>query len=340
MPENTYAAGSNWFPWYAAAQTFLVTVSAGGVIHQFPRYNAAQAWEHPSLGFISDVPINRISFTLDNASVGLHDFLLNAGAGLGRGCPPPADSAGPTTSQVTLTPNPVALNTPVALAAVVDDSQTGGSNIASAEYSVASGPFTATAGGFNLSPTANVSATIPAFAGSGVYDLCVRGADSAGNVGQMACTPLPVYDPSGGFVTGGGWITSPAGAYTANPALSGKATFGLVSKYQPGANVPTGNTGFVFHAANLNFQSTAYDWLVVAGARAQYKGAGSMNGQPGYQFLLTAVDGDLLGGGQPDTFRLKIQTAGGGLIYDNQSGAPDSDDPTTALGGGSVVIHK
>ena len=39
-----------------------------------------------------------------------------------------------------------------------------------------------------------------------------------------------VYDPSAGFVTGGGWIDSPAGAYTADPSLTGKANFGFVSK--------------------------------------------------------------------------------------------------------------
>ncbi len=26
-----------------------------------------------------------------------------------------------------------------------------------------------------------------------------------------------IYDPDGGFVTGGGWINSPAGAYSADP---------------------------------------------------------------------------------------------------------------------------
>lgn len=55
-----------------------------------------------------------------------------------------------------------------------------------------------------------------------------------------------VYDPAAGFVTGGGWINSPAGAYSANTDLTGKATFGFVSKYQNGATVPTGNTEFQF----------------------------------------------------------------------------------------------
>jgi hypothetical protein len=41
--------------------------------------------------------------------------------------------------------------------------------------------------------------------------------------------------------------------------------------------------------ANLEFHSTSYQWLVVAGAKAQYKGSGTMNGSGEYGFLLTAA---------------------------------------------------
>ena len=27
------------------------------------------------------------------------------------------------------------------------------------------------------------------------------------------------------------------------------------------------------------------------------------------------------------------------LVYDNKMNAPDTDDPTTVIGGGSIVIH-
>src|SRR3989442_6266592 len=50
------------------------------------------------------------------------------------------------------------------------------------------------------------------------------------------------------------------------------------SAYQPGARVPSGNTEFQFHAADFNFHSTSYDWLVVSGPKAQYKGSGTING--------------------------------------------------------------
>ena len=142
-------------------------------------------------------------------------------------------------------------------------------------------------------------------------------------------------------MTGGGWIDSPAGALVAAPALTGRANFGFVSKYQRGATTPTGQTQFQFQVGNLDFHSTSYDWLVVAGARAQYKGTGTVNGTGTYKFLLTAVDGQRPGGGGVDKFRIKIWDAATGVVaYDNGLGPPDSADPTTPLGGGSIVIHK
>ena len=51
-----------------------------------------------------------------------------------------------------------------------------------------------------------------------------------------------VYDTEGGFVTGGGWVNSPAGAYVPDPTSAGKANFGFVSRYAQGAQVPEGET--------------------------------------------------------------------------------------------------
>lgn len=44
----------------------------------------------------------------------------------------------------------------------------------------------------------------------------------------------------------------------------------------------------------------SYDWLVVAGSKAQFKGTGTINGAGNYGFLLIAIDGT------PDRFRMKI----------------------------------
>jgi PKD repeat protein len=183
------------------------------------------------------------------------------------------------------------------------------------------------------------------FTQAGVYAVKLTVTDqgtlsgTATTVGQFDALVV-VYDPSAGWVTGGGWINSPAGAYVPNPSLTGKANFGFVSKYQNGSSVPTGNTEFHFKAGDLRFKSTSYEWMVISGARAQYKGFGTINGGGNYRFMLTAIDGQQPGGGGQDKFRIKIWSDSGGLVYDNQMNDPDSNDPTTVLGGGSTVIHR
>ena len=169
----------------------------------------------------------------------------------------------------------------------------------------------------------------------GIYNVCLTVNDGWRD-SEPNCTLAVVYDPDGGFVTGGGWIDSPAGAYTADLSLTGKATFGFVSKYKKGASVPTGNTEFQFQAGGFNFHSDTYEWLVVNqnGANAQFKGSGSVNGAldpngNAYKFMLWAGDGS------PDTFRIKIwyeDETGGHVVYDNGF--------DQAISGGSIVVHK
>jgi len=177
----------------------------------------------------------------------------------------------------------------------------------------------------------------------GVYIASLTVTDDRGAKASDA-TMVVVYDPAAGSVTGGGWIDSPEGAYTADPSLIGKANFGFVSKYKKGADVPTGQTEFRFRVAGLDFHSTSYEWLVVAGARAKFKGEGTINGESPYKFKLTAIDADI----NPDDsfdidrFRIKIWEEIGGeeaVIYDNALG-DDSDNATTEIGGGSIMIHE
>lgn len=130
-------------------------------------------------------------------------------------------------------------------------------------------------------------------------------------------------------------MDSPAGAYILDPSLSGKATFGFVSKYRKCASVPTGTTEFQIQAGSFNFHSTSYDWLVVSktGNTAQIKGSGAVNGAldpngNAYKFQLWANDGAL------DTFRIRIWWEAAGVenvIYDNGF--------YRAIGGGSIIVH-
>jgi hypothetical protein len=231
----------------------------------------------------------------------------------------------PELGDITVTPNPVAINTTVNASVPFTDPEKFDTHTATWDWgdgSTSAGTVTESAG----------SGTITgdhAYATPGVYTVTVTVQDNLGNSDTASYEFVIVYDPNGGFVTGGGWIDSPAGALVADPSLAGKATFGFVSKYQKGANVPVGNTSFQFHAGGLNFKSTSYEWLVVAGSNAKFKGEGTINGEGAYKFMITADDGN------PDTFRIKIwyeDELGEHLVYDNGS--------QQAIGGGSIVVHK
>jgi hypothetical protein len=180
----------------------------------------------------------------------------------------------------------------------------------------------------------------------GVYTVTLTITDESSESAEMEYQFVVVYDPEGGFVTGGGFIESPEGAYSADETLTGKANFGFVSKYKKGATVPTGNTEFQFKAGDLNFHSDVYEWLIIAGAKAQFKGTGTVNGEGSYKFMLTAVDGSINGGSSTDKFRIKIwleaDDGAENIIYDNLLGAEDDTemDATTVIGGGSIKIHK
>jgi len=69
------------------------------------------------------------------------------------------------------------------------------------------------------------------YTAAGIYAVCLTVNDGELD-SEQSCTIAVVYDSSAGFVTGGGWINSPAGACQLTGACQGavgKATFGFVS---------------------------------------------------------------------------------------------------------------
>ncbi|PHN08133.1 HYR domain-containing protein [Flavilitoribacter nigricans] len=164
------------------------------------------------------------------------------------------------------------------------------------------------------------------------------------NCGESADVYLPVYDPNGGFLTGGGWISSPQGALVASPLITGKANFGFVAKYKKGSSQVDGNTEFQFSAGGFNFKSNFHDagTLVISGPKATYRGVGTVNGSGNYGFVVIAIDGALNGSGGTDQFRIKIwdKDNNDSVVYDNQNGAFENSGAATTIGGGSIVIHE
>jgi len=254
--------------------------------------------------------------------------------------PPSALPAAPTVSAITAN-DPVAVGAAVAVSANFTDAATD-THTASWTFGDGSAAQSGTVSEANGSGATSSTHTYTA---AGVYPVVVSVTDNGGLKGQVS-RDVVVYDPSSGFVTGSGTIQSPAGAYRPDPVAMGPANFSFVSKYQKGASAPTGTTSFRFQTVGLDFYGDTYDWLVVGGARAQFKGSGSLNDATGYQFMLTAVDGDLLGGGAPDRFRIKIWRYDDNakqdvIVYDNQldSSTTGTTSEGTAIRAGQIVVH-
>jgi hypothetical protein len=154
-----------------------------------------------------------------------------------------------------------------------------------------------------------------------------------------------IYDPTAGFVTGGGYILQKANMIPTGP-VDAKANYGFNAKYQKNSSIPQGEVEFQLKP-NINFHSTSLDWLIVNTnvnpARAQFQGSGTVNGSGSYGFLLTVTDG-----GQTDTFRIKIWDKSNPLnspsptvfIYDNEPPLADNTNPITPAAGGNIVVHK
>jgi len=239
----------------------------------------------------------------------------------------------PTLSLITAILDPVSVGTEISASASFTDPGTADTHTAQWDW----GDGTVTQGAVSDSVTYSHIYNDP-----GIYTITLTVTDDDGGSDSKTFEFIVVYDPSGGFVTGGGWIDSPAGAYTADTSLTGKAKFGFVSKYKKGADIPTGVTQFQFKVADLKFHSDSYEWLVVSGAKAMFKGVGTINGAGNFGFMLSAIDEKLTSSTDTDLFRIKIvDKATDTLVYDNKVGETDNNaDPATAISGGSIIIHK
>jgi hypothetical protein len=172
-------------------------------------------------------------------------------------------------------------------------------------------------------------------------------------------TLTPTPDKVQPSVSGGGWISSPAGAYAGDPTVSGKASFGFVVRADKGASGPTGSLDFHLKGTKLHLHAARFESFEVQGGKATLQGVGTLKitaakgdhddsqGRKDKEkkqscgFLVTIVDGQLGGDRGPDLFRIKIWDLDGAnpIVYDSQIGDADAADPTTQLDGGSIVIH-
>ena len=146
------------------------------------------------------------------------------------------------------------------------------------------------------------------YSAAGVYTVTVTVTDQWGNAGT-GTTTVVVYDRAAGFLTGGGWFVSPAGAVAGAPSATGKAQFSVSASYAAGASRPDGS--LTLSTPGLTLASTGLDWLVVTGDTARLAGRATVGGAPGYRFEATATDA------ATDTMRVVVRDASGAVVYDS-----------------------
>lgn len=245
------------------------------------------------------------------------------------------DETAPTMGTASLTANPVALGGTVTVRAAASD---GLSGVAGGEVFVGDDPGLGSGVPARLEDGQLVAdlTGLPV----GVHTLQMRAVDVAGNWSTTSSAYPVVYDPSGGYATGGGWITP--GSQTSDlgdalPGLDGtsKGTFGFVVKYQSGSStVPGGNLTFQYNAGDFRLKSAAMEWLVVTNSNwAKFQGQAHLNGDTSksYPFRVDARDDSTNG----DRFVLRIYEPGA-----DPSVAEPLYRASGDVSGGQVMIHK
>jgi probable HAF family extracellular repeat protein len=155
-----------------------------------------------------------------------------------------------------------------------------------------------------------------------LYLLALTVTDPDGAM-STSSVEVAVYDPERSSVTGGGWFHSAAGALVANPAAEGRANFAFHVAYRKGRSIPDGHARLAFEAGNLRLDSELFDWLVVGGEMARFRGIGDLEGHVvPVRFEVVARD--------PDRIQVRIWDDGGD-IYDSGE---------VYIGGGQIVIKN
>jgi hypothetical protein len=222
------------------------------------------------------------------------------------------------------TAGPIALS--AAITEVNDGSPGNTSNAVPVTFTltpIAAGPsytqtvLSGTGGG--IGGTLNVSATFASVAVN-VYDVSIS---IGGNYYTgSGSTVLAVFDPSLGFVTGGGRVIRNGVA----------ANFGFSVKYLKNGS-PQGSFAFVEHRStgDVKLKSNSLQSLSIAGNTGVLLGKASLNDVGNYTFRLTIVDN-----GEPgssDQFGLQVTSPNGSII-------PDLTFSPITISGGNIQVPR
>ena len=122
----------------------------------------------------------------------------------------------PTVGVIIAPVDPTAVTTTINVSSSFTDIGTRDTHTASWNW----GDSTSSAGAITETNGSGSVSGSHAYTAAGVYTVTLTVTDDDTGVGSSTFQYIVVYDPSAGFVTGGGWINSPIGAYAANPELA------------------------------------------------------------------------------------------------------------------------
>jgi uncharacterized protein len=234
------------------------------------------------------------------------------------------NNVAPTVGAITAPKTPTAIKKTVAASASFTDPGTADTHTATWDW----GDGTTSAGVVTETKGSGSVTGSHAYAVAGIFTVTLTVTDKDGGSAQSSFQSVIVYNPDS-FVSGAGWINTPAGAYKTLPILAGKGVFTFAVAYPRGASVPSGTFLFTSPSNHFIFMGKSINWLVVPGSTATFTGTGAVNGQSGYFFKVQ------LANGKPDTFYLKIwtvdSTGAEKVFFENQD--------SQAIAGGNILIH-
>jgi len=128
---------------------------------------------------------------------------------------------------------------------------------------------------------------------------------------------LAVYDPSGSFVTGGGWFI-PEGS-------TAKVNFGFKVKYKKDGTL-NGNLEIIDHSSGTNYKANDFTFLVISANKAYFSGNLEVDGEGLYSFTAVMEDNGSPGKDN-DRFSIDILMDGEHIVFDK------------LIDNGNIVIH-
>ena len=159
------------------------------------------------------------------------------------------------------------------------------------------------------------------YAAADIYTITLTVTDKDSASGQAVIQPVVIFNPSAGFVTGGGWVKD-GGTL---------APFGLAAKYVGQRDTLSGEVLYAYRsgAKFVRVKSQSIQWLVITVNTAILRGKAKVDGVGNYTFEITAIDNGHQG--TRDTFAIKIWRPDGTLLHAL---------PATRLSGGDISVHK